>query len=221
MKTQHPLLQATGGSECGYNKQAAQTQLPTARSPSSCQALPPSPSLAPLPPLQTFPFLPECLVFVHLALVDIPLLLSSAPPGALAGLTQGRSCSLTPAPSCGPGGHTPHPPLGCFVLQDPLGPPPTYTLELRLEISQQPTKDKDLKSFQEGKTKNSRLKKKKKISQNDSEDCNTRSQRTGVRTPREGGLPPGILSHQCEVEKHPQTDMGSETLFPLFPLRNH
>ena len=55
----------------------------------------------------------------------------------------------------------PPPPLGCFVLQAPRGPPSTYTLERCLEISQYLPKDKDLKSFQEEKNIKLTLKKKK------------------------------------------------------------
>ena len=71
----------------------------------------------------------------------------------------------------------PPPPLGCFVLQAPRGPPSTYTLERCLEISQHLPKDKDLKSFQEGK--NIKLTLKKKKSHQGTEDSNTGSQRKG------------------------------------------
>lgn len=70
----------------------------------------------------------------------------------------------------------PPPPLGCFVLQAPRGPPSTYTLERCLEISQHLPKDKDLKSFQEGKNIKLTLKKR---SHQGTEDSNTGSQRKG------------------------------------------
>ena len=70
----------------------------------------------------------------------------------------------------------PPPPLGCFVPQAPRGPPSTYTLERCLEISQHLPKDKDLKSFQEGKNIKLTLKKR---SHQGTEDSNTGSQRKG------------------------------------------
>lgn len=128
---------------------------------------------------------------------------------------------LNPCPLLWPGRPHTTPTLGMLCSPGPLGPSPnihTGATSGNFTTANQGQRSQKLPG---GKNKKLTVKKKKKISQNDSEDCNTRSQRTGVRTPREGGLPPGILSHQCEVEKHPQTDMGSETLFPLFPLRNH
>lgn len=71
----------------------------------------------------------------------------------------------------------PPPPLGCFVLQAPWGPPSTYTMERCLKISQHLPKDKDLKSFQEGKNRKLTLKKKKKPPS--TEDSNTGSQKKG------------------------------------------
>lgn len=108
------LLLPTGGSQ-RRDKQAAQTRSPKGEAPRHPQPCSP-------PWLQAFPLLPGCLLLVHPALVDVPLLLP--PPLPVPSLSSGRGCSLTPAryPSRGP--RRPHASstLGMLRSPGPLGP---------------------------------------------------------------------------------------------------
>lgn len=114
----------------------------------------------------------------------------------------------------------PPPPLGCFVLQAPRGPPSTYTLERCLEISQHLPKDKDLKSFQEGKNIKLTLKKKKVTKALKTATPGVRGKEAMPSNSEGCELPPGILSHQRETET--STDRHAfRNMFPLFLLRNH
>lgn len=193
------LLLPTGGSRCRDNKQAAQTRRPKGEAP-------PHPQPCSLPWLQTFLLLPGCRLLVHPALVDVPLLLSSTRP--VPSLSSGQGCSLTLAlviPPMAPGGCMPPPPLGCFVLQAPWGPPSTYTMERCLKISQHLPKDKDFKSFQEGKNRKLTFKKKKSHQALKTATPGVRRKEAMPSNSEGCELPPGILSHQGETETYPQT----------------
>lgn len=90
----------------------------------------------------------------------------------------------------------------------PLGLSPSpYTLERYLEISQHLPKDKDPKSFQKGANRKLTLKKKSAAKTLKTATPGVRGKEVMPSNSEGCELPPGILSHQRETEKHPQTDV--------------
>ena len=207
------LLLPTGGSQ-RRDKQAAQTRSPKGEAPRHPQPCSP-------PWLQAFPLLPGCLLLVHPALVDVPLLLP--PPVPVPSLSSGRGCSLTPAryPSRGP--RRPHASstLGMLRSPGPLGP--SLNIHTGADVwkfhSTYP-RIRTSKASRRGKTENSREKKKKATKALRTATPGVRRKEAMPSNSEGCELPPGILSHQRETETSIDRH-AFRNMFPLFLLRNH
>lgn len=146
---------------------------------------------------------------------------ASTPPGALAVLRSGLQLNSGPL-------SLPWPQEAACLLHPwdasfsrPPGALPQHTHWSRcLEISQHLPKDKDLKSFQEGKNRKLPLKKKKATKALRTATPGVRRKEAMPSNSEGCELPPGILSHQRETET--STDRHAfRNMFPLFLLRNH